>query len=55
MMNKSIGIGAGIGLGLMFFLDPKSGKHRRSVAAHSLVWLGKHIGKGVAWPVAWIS
>jgi hypothetical protein len=55
MMNKSLGIGAGIGLGLMFFLDPKSGKHRRSVAAHTLVWLGKHIGKGVAWPIAHIA
>jgi hypothetical protein len=54
-MNKSLGIGAGIGLGLMFFLDPKSGKHRRSLAAHSLVWLGKHIGKGVAWPIARIA
>jgi hypothetical protein len=51
-MKKGFGIGTSIGLGLMFFLDPKSGKHRRSVAAHSLVWLGKHIGKGVSWPIA---
>jgi len=51
-MNKSLGIGTGIGLGLMFFLDPKSGRHRRSVMKHKLAWLGKHIGKSVAWPIA---
>jgi hypothetical protein len=51
-MNKSLAIGAGIGVGLMFFLDPKCGKHRRTVAAHSVAWLGKRIGKGVAWPIA---
>jgi hypothetical protein len=54
-MNKNLGIGASIGIGLMFFLDPKLGKHRRSAAAHSIVWLGKRIGKGVAWPIAWIA
>ena len=51
-MKKSLGIGTSIGVGLMFFLDPKSGKHRRSVMKRKLVWLGKHIGKSVAWPMA---
>ena len=51
-MMKGLGIGAAIGFGVMFFLDPKCGKHRRNVAAHSVAWLGKHIGKGVAWPIA---
>jgi hypothetical protein len=54
-MNKNLGIGASIGVGLMFFLDPKSGKHRRSVVAHSFAWLGKRIGKGVSRPIAWIA
>jgi hypothetical protein len=36
----------------MFFLDPKCGRHRRAVAGHSLAWLGKNIGKGMAWPTA---
>jgi len=53
-MKKGLGIGAGIGFGLMFFLDPKCGKHRRTVAGHTVAWLGKHIGKGVAWPIAHI-
>ena len=52
VMRKGLGIGAGIGFGLAFFLDPKCGKHRRVVAAHSVAWLGKHIGKGIAWPIA---
>jgi len=51
-MKKGLGIGAGIGFGLMFFLDPRCGKHRRNVAAHDLAWLGKHIGKGIARPIA---
>jgi len=54
-MTKSLAISAGIAgvsFGLMFFLDPKCGKHRRTVAAHSLGWLGKHVGKSVAWPIA---
>lgn len=51
MMKKSLGIGAGIGFGLAFFLDPKCGKHRRRVAAHTAAWLGKRIGRGVAWPI----
>jgi len=54
-MRKGLGIGAAIGFGVMFFLDPKCGKHRRAVAAHTVVWLGKHIGKGVAWPIARIA
>jgi hypothetical protein len=53
-MKKGLGIGAGIGVGLMFFLDPTCGKRRRDVAAHKIAWLGKHIGKGVAWPIACI-
>jgi hypothetical protein len=51
MMKKGLGIGAGIGVALMYFLDPKSGNRRRSVMAHKMAWLGKHIGKGVAWPI----
>jgi hypothetical protein len=51
-MRKGLGIGAGIGVGLMFFFDPTCGKHRRSVVGHSFAWLGKHIGRGVAWPIA---
>jgi hypothetical protein len=51
-MNKSLGIGAGIGAALMFFLDPKMGNRRRSVMAHKFSWLGRKIGKGVSWPVS---
>jgi hypothetical protein len=51
-MKKGLGIGAGIGFGLMFFLDPKCGRHRRAVAGHTFAWLGRNIGKGVAWPIA---
>ncbi len=50
-MKKIIGIGA-ISAGLMYLLDPKSGKRRRSVVAHKLAWLGKNIGKGVAAPIS---
>jgi len=53
-MKKGIGIGAGIGFGLAFFLDPKCGKHRRTVMTHSVAWLGKHISKGVVWPIVHI-
>ena len=51
-MKKGLGIGAGIGFGLAFFLDPQCGKHRRSAVLHSVAWLGRHIGKGVVWPIA---
>jgi len=54
-MTRDLAISAGIAgicFGLMFFLDPKCGKHRRTVAAHSMGRLGKHIGKSVAWPIA---
>lgn len=51
-MKKSLGIGAGIGVALMYFLDPKSGQRRRATIKHKSIWLGKHIGKGVAWPVS---
>jgi hypothetical protein len=52
VMKKGLGIGAGVGFGLAFFLDPKCGKHRRNVAAHAVGWLGKRIGHGIAWPIA---
>ncbi len=52
-MKKLIGIGA-IGAGVMYLLDPKSGKHRRSVVKHKLAWLGKRIGKGVTSPISLI-
>lgn len=54
-MKKMLGIGAGIGAGVMYFLDPRSGKHRRSVMKHKLAWLGKHIGKGVVSPILLIK
>ena len=50
-MKKGFGIGAGIGFGLAFFFDPRSGRHRRDIAAHKIAWIGKHIGKGAAWPI----
>ncbi len=52
-MKKGLAIGAGIGFGLMFFLDPKCGRHRRNVAGHTLAWLGRNIGRGVGKGVAW--
>jgi hypothetical protein len=54
-VKKMIGIGAGIGAGVMYLMDPRSGKHRRSIMKHKLAWLGKHIGKGVAWPILRIT
>ncbi len=50
-MKRNIGIAAGIGVALMYFLDPTSGQRRRAVVKHKFARLGKHIGKGVAWPV----
>ncbi len=54
-MKKILGIGAGIGVALMYFLDPKSGQKRRATVKGKLAWLGKRVGKGVAWPVSLIS
>jgi len=53
--EKNLGIGAGIGVALMYFLDPTSGQRRRALIKHKIVWLGKHIGKGVAWPLSRIT
>jgi len=54
-MKKRLGIGAGIGVALIYLLSPKSGQRRRAMIKHKFAWLGKHIGKGVAWPVSLIT
>ena len=54
-MKKGLGIGAGIGVALMYFLDQKSGQRRRAMIKHKVAWVGKRIGKGVAWPISLIT
>ena len=54
-MKKGLGIGAGIGVALMYFLDRKSGHRRRTMIKHKVAWVGKRIGKGVAWPLSLIT
>ncbi len=54
-MKKGVGIGVGIGVALMYFLDQRSGQGRRAMIKHKVAWLGKHIGKGIAWPISRIT